>query len=155
MAKTRVVEVEGHGRIELKAGEELVEEMLHVALTDAELLSVGQEMAESMAHKRDSEARLKAATSSAKKEISAQDLVLNTLQHKLSTKKEVRAVLCIRGRDEQRMAIRTVRVDTGEVVFERPMHLSERQGVLFEPPPVPPDAPVSAPAAKKPRRKAA
>jgi hypothetical protein len=154
MAKTRVVEVEGHGRIELKAGEELVEEMLHVALTDAELLAVGQEMAESMAHKRDSEARLKAATTSAKKEISAQDLVLNTLQHKLSTKKEVRAVLCIRQRDEQRMAIRTVRVDTGEVVFERPMHLSERQGVLFEPPTDPPAAPVSAPA-KKPRRKAA
>lgn len=152
MKQTRFVEVDGHGKIELKPGEELVEEMLHVALTDQELLAVGQEVAEAMAHKRDSEARLKAATSSAKKEISAQDLVLNTLQHKLSTRKEVRAVLCKRQRDEQRMQIRTVRIDTGEVVFERAMHLSERQTELFEPPPT---APASAPAAKKKARKAA
>lgn len=157
-AKREVVRVAGVERV-LGPDDRVRDEFLEVKLTDEETLRISRELAEQMAKRRDSELRMKAAGASAKKELAEIDAIVGQLRDKVSTGKERRYVACLLERDHARFEARTLRLDTGELVHVRPLQPHEMQASLFGDDPEDlasaPDAPVSKPAAKKPRKKAA
>lgn len=115
----------------LEPGEAVVTLELSCALTNAELLGVGQRIADAMNARGDAQARMKAETAQLRKEIRDHDRLVGELQQMLATKKETRAVPCAVFLDAVRLTVRTVRGDTNEVIAERPMTDEERQAQLF------------------------
>lgn len=136
--------------------DELVVEELPCALTNAELLAVGQRIADAITAKHAAAERMKAETASLRKEIREHERLVNELQQMLATKRETRPVTCALVADGVRLTVRTLRLDTNEVIGERPMTADERQARLFRERPVEAPCHDEAPrrGSRKPRRAA-
>jgi len=101
--------------------------MLPCQLTDSELTDVAIRFSQIQVQIHDRVAELKSVTSSRKEEIKLLQEEASTLRQKLITKKEDRPVSVKETINVEDNEFTRVREDTGEVLFSRELHPSERQ----------------------------
>ena len=100
-------------------------------LTDEELIAKGNALAEKLAEIDDVEERAKAAASRAREQRKELDEEASKLAAVVRAKAEERKVACTIYKILALGIARTVRDDTGEIVSDRALSYSERQGSLF------------------------
>lgn len=104
---------------------------LPCALTDAETLLRGNELARCQLELGKIEANKKANAADFKAQAEAIENRIARLARVVAEKEESRPVECRLEEDRNAATMKTVRVDTGEVVSSRPMTEAERQSRLF------------------------
>ena len=104
---------------------------LPVILTEQELIIKGNELSIQVEELADIESRKKSAMSGFKDEIESSELAISRLAKIVREKKEYREVEVTERRNEERMTMDTVRLDTGEVVSYRELQGHERNLKLF------------------------
>lgn len=112
--------------------QETFQQDIEAVLTESELAArrvtlehATQEWLRLEERKKDESKVLSDAVKAKKKEITK-------LCEVLKSGKEMQTIECFQQRDEQRQQVNIVRVDTGEILSERPFTYEERQGSLFE-----------------------
>jgi hypothetical protein len=105
--------------------------LLPVKLGNDELLIRGRELADACADLADIEGRKKTAAAAFKEEIEAADALIARLSRIVKDKAEYREVEVREVRNEERMTMDTIRLDTGEVVGSRALQGHERNLSLF------------------------
>ena len=104
---------------------------LPVRLTEQELIAKGAELSAMIKALSYEEAEKKSVADAFKARITDLDTQIQRLAQIVRDKKEFRPVEVIEQPDYDAMMMRTVRLDTGEVVSSRPLEGSERQRPLF------------------------
>jgi len=105
---------------------------LPVLLADDEIKILGETLARKDREKRNLEAEKKLNAQSFKDKIDTLDEDMRSLATTIRDGREYRPVECREEFNYERGIIEVMRVDTGEVVEQRRMTESERQGKLFE-----------------------
>jgi hypothetical protein len=100
---------------------------LEVMLTEEELEAVGKLLSSSQIRLRELEAEKKRVMATWKSDIDKIRGQVDELSVKHHSGRMTRMVECEIQRDERQLAIRVVRLDTGEVIEERAMTPDERQ----------------------------
>jgi hypothetical protein len=104
---------------------------LPVILTEPELILKGEELAQQVHDLAGVESRKKAANSAFKEEIESLEIKIASVARIVRERREYREVEVKDVRDEERMLMNTVRLDTGEVVSYRDLKGHERNLKLF------------------------
>jgi hypothetical protein len=104
---------------------------LPVPLTEGELIIKGNELSIQVEDLADIETRKKTAMSAFKEEIDTAEAVIAKLAKIVREKKEYREVEVTERRNEDRMTMDTIRLDTGDVVSYRELRGHERNLGLF------------------------
>ncbi len=104
---------------------------LPVILTETELILKGHELAEDLQELADIELRKKTAMNGFKEEIESIEVKVSDLARIVREGKEYREVEVKEERDEERMVMNTIRLDTGEIVKYRELQGHERNLKLF------------------------
>jgi hypothetical protein len=100
-------------------------------LTSKELLERGQQLAAVQEESEQLEEARKAADATAKAEIKRLDERATRLRRDIIRKEEDRDIECDVAHDYIHGLVTVTRVDSGEVVEERPMRMEERQATLI------------------------
>lgn len=100
---------------------------LPCVMTDDEKRLKGSAIAAAVSEKAELEAEKKEFGEDIKKRMGAVEKRISALAHELSTGKEVRAVECAEYEKYATRMVDLVRLDTGEVIFSRPMRPDELQ----------------------------
>ena len=100
---------------------------LPVKLTDEEVRLKGEKIARRLKDRENLEEERKAAAKAAKEEIGELDAEIIELRDEVRERREMRDVQVSDEKDWGRKIVRTLRLDTGEVVASRPMTPAELQ----------------------------
>jgi hypothetical protein len=106
-------------------------QLLPVKLENDELLIRGHELADACADLDDIETRKKCAMSAFKDEIEAAESNVSRLSRIVKDRAEYREVEVKEVRNEERMTMDTIRLDSGETVSYRALQGHERNLTLF------------------------
>jgi uncharacterized FlaG/YvyC family protein len=106
-------------------------EKLPCELTRDEKLSKAEEMAASLKVRAEVELEAKSKADEFKSEMKRLDRTIGDRAEEIRTGVEYRQVECTERGDYRRNQVSIIRLDTGEVVRQRPMRVDERQDSLF------------------------
>jgi hypothetical protein len=114
--------------------EEIIKEYLKYPLTEVEMRKEAEKMAYCLSKRAELEGDLKSIKKQVESDIAKVEAELTSAVTKYQSGFEMRNIECRIDKDFQTNTIRTVRLDTFELVRERAMTSEERQLNLFEPP---------------------
>jgi len=104
---------------------------LKVELTYDELLAAGEELAKSLDIINDLDTELESIKKNFKSKITEETARVEQNQGKVRNKWDYREVDCEETTDKKTKTVKTVRLDTAEVIDSRKMTYNELQGKLF------------------------
>ena len=110
---------------------EKTKEYLKCELTEEEIKELGAGLARKYSEITDLEDQKKALASDFKSQIDSATALASTMARKIQNGYEFRNVDCEIRKDYIDTTVRLIRLDTGEIVKERPMEPNELQGKLF------------------------
>ena len=102
-------------------------ESLKCILTDDEKQKLGSDMAEAVARIAEAEADLKSFQTQIKAKVAADEAIVMTCSEKIRSGYEFRRIECEEFKDFESNKILISRLDTHEIIKERPMEPEERQ----------------------------
>jgi hypothetical protein len=127
--RARKVTIAGEERV-LKPGEQQVTRLVDVPLSDAESAVRGRQAAALRREIALMDEQRKAANASARGRIAEKQQEIARIDAENESGKQTIETECVELRDERLHVVRTLRLDTGEVVHERAMTVQERQELL-------------------------
>jgi len=110
---------------------EIVKEFLKCILTEGEKREIAQNLAVAVMSRDEAEGGLKSAQTQFKSKIALHEAELISLAEKLRSGFEMRNIECEISGDYKLGTVTIIRLDTGEIIRERPMTKDERQNKLF------------------------
>lgn len=117
-----------------KKAEDIVEEkckrFVKYTFNEDEIKDLGSNLAKAFSDHTEAEARLKSVSTQIKSEITALEGMMGSMAEKIRSGYEHRDVECKREFDYRLGTVTITRIDTGEVVEERPMDSEETQRKL-------------------------
>lgn len=110
-----------------------IEELLRCELTEDELKQIGEKLAKNVQEKTRLENAKKAMMADYKAKIDSVNADIVQGSNRIKDKCEDRMIICTKEYDFSKFTIKITRTDTGEIVSERAMTLSEKtEETLFE-----------------------
>ncbi len=110
--------------------QEIIKEYLKCLLTEKEKTELSARIAKAISDKASIEARLKEVTASLKAEIAKCDAEIADAALQINTGSQYKNVDCQIERNYRLGTVTITRLDTGEIIRERPMTAEERQMTL-------------------------
>jgi uncharacterized FlaG/YvyC family protein len=107
--------------------EVLIKEYLKCQLTEKEKTNLSSEIAKAISDRASAEAKLKEVSASIKAQIAQLDAEISEKALQINNGYEYRNVECRMDKDYRLGTVTITRLDTGEVIRERPMTGEERQ----------------------------
>jgi uncharacterized FlaG/YvyC family protein len=107
--------------------EVLIKEYLKCQLTEKEKTELSAKIAKAISDRASAEAKLKEVSASIKAQIAQLDAEISEKALQINNGYEYRNVECRMDKDYRLGSVTITRVDTGEVIRERPMTAEERQ----------------------------
>ena len=109
------------------------QEMLRCALTDEEVATRADRCARVVKERDEAETTRKNVNKAMKKAIDDLDLEIRALAYEVRDRAAYREVNCLDRENHEAGTMETVRLDTGEVVRDRPLTAAERQLSILPP----------------------
>jgi hypothetical protein len=107
--------------------EVLIKEYLKCQLTEKEKTELSAKIAKAISDRASAEAKLKEVSASIKAQIAQLDAEISEKALQINNGYEYRNVECRMDKDYRLGSVSITRIDTGEVIRERPMTAEERQ----------------------------
>lgn len=110
--------------------EDLCKRFLKYIFNEGEIKDLGAKLAKTFSDHNEAENRLKSVSTQIKSEITALEGMMNSMAEKIRSGYEHREIECKRELDYRLGTVTITRLDTGEVIEERPMDAEEKQRKL-------------------------